>query len=40
MKTIKYVMKTKPKEIWTVSPDVSVFEALKIMAEKISAPCL
>jgi CBS domain-containing protein len=34
MKTIKYVMKTKPKEIWTVSPDVSVFEALKIMAEK------
>ena len=34
MKTIKYVIKTKPKDIWTVAPELSVYEALKIMAEK------
>jgi CBS domain-containing protein len=34
MKTIKYVLRSKGKDIWTVTPDSSVFDALKIMAEK------
>ncbi len=34
MKTIKHIMRTKKKEIWTITPDATVFEALKIMAEK------
>jgi CBS domain-containing protein len=34
MKTIKYVMRLKGKEIWTITPDTSVFDALKFMAEK------
>jgi CBS domain-containing protein len=34
MKTIRYVMRSKRKEIWSVSPDTTVFDALKIMAEK------
>jgi CBS domain-containing protein len=34
MKTIKYVMRDKGGEIWTITPDTSVFDALKIMAEK------
>ncbi len=34
MKTIRYVMRVKRKEIWTITPDTTVFDALKIMAEK------
>ena len=34
MKTIKFVVRLKGKEIWTITPDTSVFDALKIMAEK------
>jgi CBS domain-containing protein len=34
MKTIEFVMKLKGEEIWTITPDTSVFDALKIMAEK------
>ena len=34
MKTIKHIMRTKKKEIWTTTPDATVFEALKVMAEK------
>ncbi len=34
MKTINYVMRDKGGEIWTITPDTSVFDALKIMAEK------
>jgi CBS domain-containing protein len=34
MKTIRHVMRVKGKEIWSISPESSVFEALKIMAEK------
>jgi CBS domain-containing protein len=34
MKTIKYVLRSKGKDIWTATPDTSVFDALKIMAEK------
>lgn len=34
MKTIKYVMRLKGKGIWTIPPNTTVFDALKIMAEK------
>ena len=34
MKTIKWVMRLKGKDIWSVPPDTSVFDALKSMAEK------
>jgi CBS domain-containing protein len=34
MKTISHVLTTKGKDVWTISPDTSVFEALKIMAQK------
>jgi CBS domain-containing protein len=34
MKTIQHLMRLKGKEIWTTTPETSVFEALKIMAEK------
>ena len=34
MKTIKHILRLKGKEIWTTAPDVTVFEALKVMAEK------
>jgi len=34
MKTIESVMNVKGKEIWSISPDTSVFDALRIMSEK------
>ncbi len=34
MKTIKYVMRSKGKAIWSITPDTTVFDALKIMADK------
>jgi CBS domain-containing protein len=34
MKTIKFVLRLKGKEIWSIPPDTTVFDALKIMAEK------
>jgi len=34
MKTIMQIVKMKGKEIWTTTPNQSVFEALKLMAEK------
>ena len=34
MKTIKHIMRLKGKEIWTTAPNATVFEALKVMAEK------
>lgn len=34
MKTIQHLMRLKGKEIWTTTPETSVFEALKLMAEK------
>jgi CBS domain-containing protein len=34
MKTIEHILKTKKKEIWTIAPDTTVFEALKVMADK------
>jgi CBS domain-containing protein len=34
MKTIRLILKQKGKDIWSVSPKMTVFEALQIMAEK------
>ena len=34
MKTVRTILQTKGKEIWSVTPDTLVFDALKIMAEK------
>jgi len=34
MKTIRLIMKQKRKEIWSINPEMKVFDALKIMAEK------
>jgi len=34
MKTVKEILKIKPKNVWSVSPKATVFEALKIMGEK------
>lgn len=33
-KTAKDLLKSKTKEVWTISPDATVFDALKIMGEK------
>jgi CBS domain-containing protein len=34
MKTIKHILRSKGKEIWSTTPDATIFEALKVMAEK------
>jgi len=34
MKTVKHVLKAKHNEIWSIDPDLLVFDALKEMAEK------
>ena len=34
MTTVKNILQSKSNEIWSVSPDTLVFDALKIMAEK------
>ena len=34
MKTVKEIIDSKGKDIWSVTPDTTVFEALKLMAEK------
>ncbi|GAB4297766.1 MAG: CBS domain-containing protein [Ignavibacteriaceae bacterium] len=34
MKTVKEILNSKGREVYSVSPDTTVFEALKIMAEK------
>jgi len=34
MQTMSDLLKNKTKQVWTILPDVSVFDALKIMAEK------
>ncbi len=34
MTTINHLLETKGHDIWSVSPDASVYEALKVMAEK------
>jgi CBS domain-containing protein len=34
MKSIKFILKQKAKEIWSASPDVTVYDALQLMADK------
>ncbi len=34
MTTINHLLETKGHDIWSISPDASVYEALKVMAEK------
>lgn len=34
MKTVNEVLKNKGREIWTISPAATVFEALELMAQK------
>lgn len=34
MTTINHLLETKGHDIWSISPDASVYDALKVMAEK------
>ena len=34
MKTVKQLLDTKGRQVWSISPEASVFEALQRMAEK------
>ncbi len=34
MKTVKELLKTKGHDVWAVAPDASVYDALKLMADK------
>ena len=34
MATVRDLLRSKPGDIWTVRPDATVYEALKLMAEK------
>jgi CBS domain-containing protein len=34
MKTVKEILETKGKEIWSLTPETTVFDALKLMADK------
>ncbi len=34
MKTVKNILETKGKDVWSVTPETKVFDALKLMAEK------
>jgi CBS domain-containing protein len=34
MKSVRQLLPLKPREVWSVSPDQSVYEALQLMAEK------
>jgi CBS domain-containing protein len=34
MKTVKQILKEKGAEVWTIGPDQTVLEALRLMAEK------
>jgi CBS domain-containing protein len=34
MKTVEHILKTKGREIWSTSPDATVYDALKLMSEK------
>jgi CBS domain-containing protein len=34
MKTVKEILETKPKDVWSISPKAKVFDALKFMSEK------
>lgn len=34
MKTLKQLLDDKGRDVWTISPDMSVYDAVKLMAEK------
>ena len=34
MKTVRDILESKPKEIWSISPKAKVFDALRLMKEK------
>lgn len=34
MKTVREILENKGREIWSVTPDTTVFDALKLMADK------
>jgi CBS domain-containing protein len=34
MKTVKDILREKGKEVWSIHPDATIFEALELMAEK------
>lgn len=34
MKTIKQLLQTKGNAVWTIAPDASVFDAIKLMSDK------
>jgi CBS domain-containing protein len=34
MRTVKYLLQSKGRDIWSIAPDASVYEALELMAEK------
>ncbi len=34
MKTIEQLLQAKPSDIWSVTPDFSVYDAIKLMADK------
>jgi len=34
MKSVRDILRSKGKNVWTISPDITVFDALKTMADK------
>jgi len=34
MKTVNEILEKKGNQIWSVTPEITVFDALKLMAEK------
>jgi CBS domain-containing protein len=34
MKTVREILQAKGQDVWSISPDATVYEALKMMAEK------
>lgn len=34
MKTVEDILKVKGQDVWTIAPDATVYEAVKLMAEK------
>ena len=39
MTNIRQLLQNKGSDVWSVSPDSSIFDALTLMAEKISVLC-
>ncbi len=34
MKTVEYILNAKGRQVWTIGPEASVFQALQLMSEK------